>query len=223
MTQKKFFVVLGLGSFGSALAEQLSKNGCRVTGVDANRDRVENLKDILYEAVVGDVSARDTLAELSLDACDAVFISLGENQNITPSVLATLHCRELGARRIIVKGLSRDHAKILEAMGVDRVVFPETEIAVSLADRMAWPNVLDFMPIDPEYSFAEIAVPDSMVGRTLRQTDLRRLHNIWVVGVKDALTGKLSLFPDPDFIFGVDQLIVVVARQDELSRFREVT
>lgn len=222
MAQKKFFVVLGLGSFGSALAERLSKNGCRVTGVDAKRDRVENLKDVLYEAVVGDVSSRDTLAELSLDACDAVFISLGENQNITPSVLATLHCRELGSRRIIVKGLSRDHAKILDAMGVDRVVFPETEIAVSLADRMAWPNVLDYMPIDPDYSFAEVAVPDSMVGRTLRQTDLRRLYNIWVVGVKDVLTGKLALFPDPDYTFGADQLIVVVARQDELSRFREV-
>ncbi len=222
MAQKKTFIVLGLGSFGSALAEQLSKNGCRVTGVDANRDRVEQLKDVLYEAVVGDVTAHDTLAELALDTCDAVFISLGENQNITPSVLATLHCRELKAKRIIVKGLSRDHAKILEAMGVDRVVFPETEIAISLADRMAWPNVLDFMPIDPEYSFAEIAVPDSMIGRTLRQTDLRRLYNIWVVGVKDALTGKLSLFPDPDFVFGVDQLVIVVARQDELSRFREV-
>jgi trk system potassium uptake protein TrkA len=222
MAQKKFFVVLGLGSFGSALAERLSKNGCRVTGVDANRDRVENLKDVLYEAVVGDVSSRDTLAELSLDACDAVFISLGENQNITPSVLATLHCRELGAKRIIVKGLSRDHAKILEAMGVDRVVFPETEIAVSLADRMAWPNVLDYMPIDPDYSFAEIAVPDSLVGRTLLQTDLRRRYSIWVVGVKDALTGKLTMFPDPDYTFGADQLIVVVARKDELNRFREV-
>lgn len=222
MAQKKTFIVLGLGSFGSALAEQLSKNGCRVTGVDANRDRVEHLKDVLYEAVVGDVTAHDTLAELALDTCDAVFISLGENQNITPSVLATLHCRELKAKRIIVKGLSRDHAKILQAMGVDRVVFPETEIAISLADRMAWPNVLDFMPIDPEYSFAEIAVPDSMIGRTLRQTDLRRLYNIWVIGVKDALTGKLSLFPDPDFVFGVDQLVIVVARQDELSRFREV-
>lgn len=222
MAQKKFFVVLGLGSFGSALAERLSKNGCRVTGVDANRDRVENLKAVLYEAVVGDVSSRDTLAELSLDACDAVFISLGENQNITPSVLATLHCRELKAKRIIVKGLSRDHAKILDTLGVDRVVFPETEIAVSLADRMAWPNVLDFMPIDPEYSFVEIAIPDSMVGRTLRQADLRRVYNIWVIGVKDALTGKLELFPDPDFAFGADQLMVVVARQDELIRFREV-
>jgi len=222
MAQKKTFVVLGLGSFGSALATQFSKNGCRVTGVDANRDRVEDLKDILYEAVVGDVTDRDTLGELSLEGCDAIFISLGENQNITPSVLATLHCRELGAKRIIVKGLSRDHAKILEALGVERVVFPETEIAVSLADRLTWPNVLDFMPIDPEYSFAEIAVPDSLIGRSLRQADLRRLYNIWVVGVKDALSGKLSLIPDADFVFGVDQLMIIVARQDELNRFREV-
>ncbi len=61
MPQRKFFIVLGLGSFGSALAEQLHKNGCRVTGVDANRERVENMKDVLYEAVVGDVTDRDTL------------------------------------------------------------------------------------------------------------------------------------------------------------------
>ncbi|NLF70943.1 MAG: TrkA family potassium uptake protein [Candidatus Anammoximicrobium sp.] len=222
MPQKKFFIVLGLGTFGSALAEQLHKNGCRVTGVDADRSRVENLKDVLYEAVVGDVTSRDTLAELSLDACDAVFISLGESQNIAPSLLATLHCRELGARRIIVKGLSREHAKILEALGVDRVVFPETEIAVSLADRMAWPNVLDFMPIDPEYTFVEIAVPDSMIGQTLRETDLRRLYNVWVVGVKDALTGKLALFPDAEYRLGVDQLLVVVARRKDLNRFREL-
>jgi len=222
MPQKKFFIVLGLGTFGSALAEQLHKNGCRVTGVDADRSRVENLKDVLYEAVVGDVTSRDTLAELSLDACDAVFISLGESQNIAPSLLATLHCRELGARRIIVKGLSREHAKILEALGVDRVVFPETEIAVSLADRMAWPNVLDFMPIDPEYTFVEIDVPDSMIGQTLRETDLRRLYNVWVVGVKDALTGKLALFPDAEYRLGVDQLLVVVARRKDLNRFREL-
>jgi trk system potassium uptake protein TrkA len=222
MPQKKRFVVLGLGSFGSALATRLAKNGCRVTGVDANRERVENLKDILYEAVIGDVTERGTLAPLSLDDCEAVFISLGENQNITPSVLATLHARELKARRIVVKGLNDDHAKILRTLGVERVIFPETEMAAALADRIAWPNVLDFVPIDPEYSFVEIAMPDSLVGKTLKQADLRRLYNVWVVGVKDALTGKLTIFPDVDYQFGVDQLLVVVARKEDLNRFREV-
>ena len=39
------------------------------------------------------------------------------------------------------------------------VVFPEEEVARELADRMTWPNVLDYLPIDPEYSVAEVAWP----------------------------------------------------------------
>ena len=222
MPEKKRFVVLGLGSFGTALAKRLSQNGCRVTGVDANRERVEDLKQILYEAVIADVTERTALQELSLDQTHTVFISLGEKENITPSVLATLHARELGAKRIIVKGLNQDHGKILRALGVERVVFPEQEIAVELADRIIWPNVLDFVPIDPEYSFVEIAVPDSLMGRTLQESNLRRDFNVWVIGVKDVLTGKLSLFPDASFRLGDDQLLVVVAKQADLVRLREI-
>jgi trk system potassium uptake protein TrkA len=222
MAAKEHFAVLGLGTFGSALAVRLSENGCRVTGVDSQREHVERLKDQLYEAVIGDVTNRETMVELSLDKCEAVFVSLGETQNISPSVLATLHARELGAKRVIVKGLNADHAKILRALGVERGVYPETEIARSLADRMAWPNVLDFMPIDPEYSFVEITVPESMIGKTLKQTDLRHLYNIWVIGAKDALTGELKLFPGAYYRLGEDQLLVVVAKQDDLNRFREV-
>ena len=222
MPEKKRFVVLGLGSFGTALAKRLSQNGCRVTGVDANRERVEDLKQILYEAVIADVTERTALQELSLDQAHTVFISLGEKENITPSVLATLHAKELGAKRIIVKGLNADHGKILRALGVERVVFPEQEIAVELADRIIWPNVLDFVPIDPEYSFVEIAVPDSLMGRTLQESNLRRDFNVWVIGVKDVLTGKLSLFPDASFRLGDDQLLVVVAKQSDLVRLREI-
>jgi trk system potassium uptake protein len=222
MPKKKHYYVLGLGTFGSALAKRLTENGCRVTGVDANEQRVDLLKDILYEAVIADVSERRTLAELNIGEADAVFISLGEHRDLTPSILAVLHGRELGAKRIFVKGLSSDHAKILKTLGVERVIFPETEIAIEVADRITWPNVLDYMPIDPDYSFVEMAVPDSLVGRSLQEADLRRLFNIWVIGIKDALTGRLELFPDPTFRFGADQLMVVVATHRDLNRLREV-
>jgi trk system potassium uptake protein len=222
MVQKKHFVVLGLGSFGAALAKRFCQNGCRVTGVDAVESQVEPLKDSLYEAVIADVTDRKALQELSLADADAVFISLGENQNMTPSILAALHARELGARRVIVKGLSQEHGKILKLLGVERVVFPEMEIATVLADRITWPNVIDYMPIDPDYSFVEIAVPDSLVGRTLREADLRRLYNVWVMGIKDALSGQLELFPEAEYRFGADQLLVVVAKRENLNRLREL-
>ena len=219
MAEQKHFVVVGLGSFGGALAGRMAKNGCRVTGMDSSKDCVESLKDVLYEAVIGDARDRDTIAHLHVSSADAVIISMGED--ITQSLLATLHCKELGAKQVVVKGVTEEHARILKCLGVDRVIFPEIEIARQLADRMTWPNVLDFLPIDPEYSFLEVAAPDSYAGRLLQELELRQKYNVWVVGVKDALTGKLEMFPDGQFKLSADQVLLVVGKQVDVNKFSD--
>ncbi len=220
MAETKHFVVIGLGSFGAALARRLCKNGCRVTGMDSCTARVDEIKDELYEAVIGNATEREALEHLPIKEAETVFISLGED--ITPSLLATLHAREIGAQRIIVKGVTSEHGKLLKSLGVQRVIFPEIEIAEGLADRATWPNIIDFLPIDPEYSFIEIAVPDSFTGKTLLELNLRRKYDVWVVGVKDALSGKLQMFPSGEFMLNGDQLLLLVGKQAELDGIREV-
>jgi len=217
---EKRFIVLGLGTFGAALAKKLSENGCRVTGVDHRRERVEDMRDTLYEAVIADASDSEAMAPLSLSDADAVFISLGDN--ISLSLLAALHAKEGGARRIIVKGVTVEHGKLLEHLGVEKVIFPESESARVLADKMTWPNVIDYLPIDPEYSFVEIAVPNSLLGTTLRDADLRRRTGVWVVGIKDVLTGRLQMFPDGEYVLNDNQLMLVVGKQEDLSRIRDL-
>jgi trk system potassium uptake protein len=219
MAEIKRFVVIGLGSFGSALAKKLKSNGIRVTGIDADPDSVEDIQDHLFEAVVGDATDRESLAALSLDRADGVVISLGED--ITRSLLATLHAKELGARHIVVKGVTSEHGKLLKSLGVERVIFPEIEMAQQLADRLTWPSVIDFLPIDPEYSFVEVAMPDSLCGKRLIDSDLRKRFGVWVVGVKDALTGKLTMFPDGEFRLTEDQMVLLVGKEKDLKRFRE--
>lgn len=221
MKNGKRFVVLGLGSFGSALAKRLSENGCRVTGVDASEDRVEALQDVLYEAVVGDVTDRQTLEELLVAQATAVFISLGEK--IEMSMLAALHAREVGAKRVLVKGVTSEHGRILKHLGVERVVFPEAEMAVQLADSMTWPNVLDALAIDTDHQLIEMAVPDSLSGQTLRQADLRRKFGCMVLGVKDHLTGNLTINPDGEFRLTDDQLLLVIGRKEELGRLSQLS
>ncbi|TWT46923.1 potassium channel family protein [Botrimarina hoheduenensis] len=220
MAEQKHFVVIGLGSFGGALAERLSENGCRITGLDSSKDRVESLKDVLYEAVIGDARDRDSIAHLPVSTASAVIISMGED--ITQSLLATLHAKELGAKQVIVKGVTSEHARILKCLGVDRVIFPETEIARQLADRMTWPNVLDFLPIDPEYSFLEVATPDSYAGKLLQELDLRRKYNIWVIGVKDAMTGKLEMFPGGEYKLSADQVLLIVGKQVDINKLSDL-
>jgi trk system potassium uptake protein TrkA len=220
MAAPKKFVMLGMGSFGTALAVKLAANGCQVTGVDQRRERLEAVKNLIHEAVIGDSTDRDFLENLPIKAATAVFISLGES--ISQSLLATLHVKELGARNVIVKGVTKEHGKILEHLGVDRVVFPEEEVARELADRMTWPNVLDYLPIDPEYSVAEVAMPGSLSGRTLAEANLRSTIGVHVMGIKDVMTGKFEMFPDGKTKLFDDQVLLVVGREREIAKLREL-
>ena len=220
MAPVKKFIMLGMGTFGSALATKLAANGCQVTGVDVKRERLDLLKNVLHEAVIGDSTDREVLENLPIRDATAVFISLGET--ISQSLLATLHVRELGARNVIVKGVTKEHGKILEHLGVDRVVFPEEEVARELADRMTWPNVLDYLPIDPEYSVAEVAMPSSLSGKTLAEANLRSRIGVHVMGIKDVMKGKFEMFPDGKTRLLEDQVLLVVGREQEIATLREL-
>ncbi|MFM7136730.1 MAG: NAD-binding protein [Planctomycetota bacterium] len=216
----KRFVMLGMGTFGTALARKLAANGCQVIGVDSRRERLEAVKHEIQECVIGDCTDREVLENLPLRDVSAVFISLGET--LSHSLLATLHVKELGARQVIVKGVTKEHGKILEHLGVDRVVFPEEEVARQLADKMTWPNVLDFLPIDPDYSVAEVAMPASLSGKTLAEANLRTAIGVHVMGIKDVLSGKFEMFPDGRRKLLDDQVLLVVGRAEELQALRDL-
>ena len=117
--------------------------------------------------------------------------------------------------------INAGHA-ILEHLGVDRVVFPEEEVARQLGDKMTWPNVLDFLPIDPDYSVAEVAMPGSLSGKTLAEANLRTVIGVHVMGIKDVLTGKFEMFPDGRRKLLEDQVLLVVGRADELQALRDL-
>jgi trk system potassium uptake protein TrkA len=220
MAVRKTFIMLGMGTFGAALATKLAANGCAVIGVDLRRERLEAVKNSIQEAVIGDSTDREFLENLPIKEATAVFISLGES--LSQSLLATLHVKELGARNVIVKGVTKEHGKILAHLGVDRVVFPEEEVARELADRMTWPNVLDYLPIDPEYSVAEVAMPGSLSGRTLAEANLRSSIGVHVMGIKDVMNGKFEMFPDGRTKLLDDQILLVVGREGEIAKLREL-
>ena len=220
MADHKHFIVIGLGTFGAALATRLAKNGCRVTGVDTKREPVERLKDVLYEAIIGDATSRETIAQLPIKQANTVFIGMGED--ISLSLLATLHVKQEGGRHVVVKGVTSEHGTILRSLGVDRVVFPEIEIAETIADRATWPNVVDFLPIGADYAFIEVAVPDSLTGKSLMDLRLRQKYDVWVVGVKGALDGVLTMFPDGQFVVGPDQILLIVGKEKDLAKLQEL-
>jgi trk system potassium uptake protein TrkA len=95
-------------------------------------------------------------------------------------------------------------------------------VAKELADKSSWPNVLDFLPIDPEYSVVEITVPESLEGKTLAEADLRSTVGVFVLGLRDVMQGRFQMFPEGRTKLIQDQILLVIGREEELARLREM-
>ena len=139
--KKLSFVVIGLGRFGSAMAISLTELGQDVIGVDLDQDRVQKHADLIGSAVELDATDERSLKRAGVADVDTAVVSIGES--IEASLLAVMVLKDLGVPRIVAKAVTPLHGRILERLGVDRVIFPEREMAIRVAHSLVVPNVLD--------------------------------------------------------------------------------
>ena len=73
------YAVFGLGVFGMTLATELSAAGNKVVAVDKSRERINEIKDKVAEAIVADVSNPDVVKELDVKKFDAIIIGMSNH------------------------------------------------------------------------------------------------------------------------------------------------
>ena len=211
--------VIGLGQFGSALALELKKLKHHVTAMDSDPKAVARVQDVVDQAVVADCTDRSLLEELGLNLVDGAVISLGDH--LGASILTTLHLKEMGVGRIVAKAVSPEHEKILKRVGAGEVVFPERDAAQRLARSLADPNLLDFLPIGDEFSVAELAPPDVLVGKSLAELSLRQNYGVNVIAVRELVPERTHLVPSANYVLKDSDVLVVAGRQEDLERLRQ--
>jgi trk system potassium uptake protein TrkA len=212
------FAVIGLGNFGAMVVRKLYEHGSKVTAIDSDKIRVQDMQDQCHQAIFADATDRKFLANLEVDKFDVFVVSTGDNEHA--SILITLHLNEMGAKRIIVKANSVDHSKILLAVGADEAIIPEEEIAMKLAKSLALPNLLDFLPLSEEYSIAEVAPPTNFQGKSLIELNLRNKYHLEVIAIKDVLTGQFRFIPGGDFRIKDTDILIVLGKQQDIEKIR---
>jgi len=186
--------------------------------IDSDPRRIEKIKDLVTDAIIADAREKNILQEFIQPDIDAVIVNLGDT--IESSALVTLHLKEIGVNDIIVKVFEEIHGKILKKLGATEIINPEKDTATRLAERLTAPNLIEHIPLAPEYSIVEVALPDKFAGKTLKELQLRNKFNLEVIAVKDVLSEKFKLIPSADYKLEPDNVIIVIGKKDDLEKMK---
>ncbi len=215
----KQYLIFGVGRFGSALARKLSEDGNEVLAVDASDDRVRAIAPFVMQAIQMEASDEEGMGSLGIRNFDAVVVSIGDNMR--NSILVTLMCKDMGARYLVAKATDESHARVLEKIGADRVVFPERDMGVRVAKTLVSPRLLDLINVSGDYMMADIVAPASWVGKTIQEIDIRKRYHVSVLVINRAEDVMLNLTAQTRLEAG-DNLLILGHRND-IQRIEELS
>ena len=214
----KTYVVIGLGRFGSSLAKQLCMLGAEVLAMDVRSSLVQQLAGDVTQAVVGDAQDKEVLRSLGVRNFDCAVIAIGDN--LAASVLITMNLKELGVPYIVCKAHDETHRRVLEKLGVDRVVIPEQEHAQRLARSLVSHNVLDYIELSEDYGILEVPAPKSWVGKCINELNVRAKLGVNIIAVENGK--KTNVSPAADYRICEGDIMVVLGDNYALSAVQKL-
>ena len=213
-SKRKEFVVFGLGKFGLSVARTLADNGCQVMAVDSEQSKVEEIAEAVTYAVCMDVTDADAIHSLGIRNFDGAIVAIGEN--LEASVLVTIISKELGIPYVLAKAQTELQAKVLKKVGADKIVFPEKETGMRIANNLVSGNFFDAIELSTKYSMVDLDMPSEWVGKSLRELNLRATTKLNIIGIKQ--NDEFEITPDPDAPLEEDDVLVVIGRNQNLSK-----
>lgn len=211
-------VVIGLGIFGYNIARTLFESGFEVVAIDKNKDIIQKIRDHSTKAILADGTDQEIMDEIGIGEDDIAIISFGED--LAAATLITLHLKQMKVKNIIVKAPNEEHKLILEKVGATEVIIPEMDMAKKVAKSLVSPNMMDYIPLSEDYIISEMAPPNSFLGKTIRELELRARFHIEVIAVRDVISDDVHMVPPADFVIKDGEVLVVIGKEAEIRKIK---
>lgn len=224
------FAVIGLGRFGSSVARTLVERGYEVLAIDSEEEKVAEIADQVTHAVQLDASDEKALRSVGVADVDVAVVSVGD---ISASILITLLLKELGVGLVASKALDALHAKVLRRVGADRIIFPERDMGVRVADSLSTPGIFDYIEVSPTHSIVELVAPGSLQSKTMRELDLRAKYGVNVIAIKrkkpkiskegaSEIEEEFILGPTADEQIVHGDLLVLLGKDEDIEKLKRL-
>ena len=211
--EKGTFGVIGLGRFGSSLAQGLAASGAEVIVADQVESKVNEARAYTEFAYVIHNLSKQNLEDVGFGTCDAVIICIGA---LDVSLLTAMNLLALGVKRVMAKAVSREHGQLLEKIGAE-MVFPERDMGARLAQRLTGSSLMDYIRLNNEMDIAECPVPRKLVGVRITDSNLRQKYGINVVAIQSG--SKITTHIEPGYPFKKTDSLVILGRSEDILRF----
>jgi trk system potassium uptake protein TrkA len=215
LARREQFLVIGLGRFGGALAEDLIAHGHEVLGVDASPKLVQSYAQRLTHVIEADSTDVDAMRQLGAGDFSTAIVAIGTE--VEASILTTSVLVDLGVPRIVAKAISEPHGRILGRVGAHRVIFPERDMGLRVARSLAGRDVIDYMELDPGFVLLETKAPPELVGKTLAEAEVRRRYGLTVVSVKGE--SKPATYATPETRVEEGDILVIAGETRRVEEF----
>jgi trk system potassium uptake protein len=225
----KQYVVIGAGRFGSAVAVTLAEKGKQVMVLDKDEHVVQRLSDVVTQALQVDVTDGSALDSLALGEMDVAVIGIGGS--LEASILTTMQLKEMGVKMVVAKATTRSDKKILSRVGADRIVFPERDMGIRVANSLISPTIFDYIQVSPGFGIVETKVPESMQGQTLGEANIRSRFGVDVVAMRrqapqldkkgeSELKSTLIIAPQASEVLNKNDILVIIGEEKNIERFK---
>lgn len=209
-------LVVGMGRFGIALAEQLVTQNKEVLTVDRDRTLVQKYADAFTHTIEADATDIDALRQLGAEEFASAVVGVGTS--IESSVLIAANLVDLGVSQVWAKAINPTHGKILTRIGCHHVIYPEHDAGVRAAHLVSG-QMMDFIKFDDDFAIVKMRPPKALQGKTIDQSQPRKHHKVNIVGVKSV--GQDFVYAQPDTLVSSGDTIVVSGDVAHLEWFAD--
>ncbi|QTJ49442.1 TrkA family potassium uptake protein [Dolosigranulum pigrum] len=209
--------VLGLGVFGRTVVKELTDEPVDIITIDKDKTITQRIESYVLEAVIGDFTDMELIKSVGIAQCETVIIATASS--LESSVIATLNCKNLGIKNIIVKVKNKRHREIMEQLGATEVIRPEYAAGLKLSKQLRNPNIRDVIDLEDDVSIVEFTPPKKWLGESIKELDLRSEFGLNIIGIKSAQTNMINYNLAVDAPLDETDILVAIGNKDDIEEF----
>lgn len=166
------YCVIGMGRFGTEVANYLASEGKKVLIIDNEKRVIERFRQEFNYAIIADATNREVLEEIGIWKINAVIVCVS---NIETSATICYNLRELDVKNVMARAKNNLHKKILNILGIKYSVIPEVIVGKQLGFRAIYNVDTDIININKKVILINLVVTnEKLTDRPLESLDLRK-------------------------------------------------